>query len=49
MVMEVSSIVGLYVECMQISLPVTIIFWISDFLVCTVLRTAFGGHLRFKG
>jgi len=46
--MEISAIVSLYVECIRIALPFTIVFYISDFLVTTILRAAFGGKLTFK-
>lgn len=46
--MEISDIVGLYVECIQIALPFTIAFYLCDFIVTTFLRTAFGGKLTFK-
>lgn len=45
--MEISDIVALYVQCIQIALPVTIVFWMCDFIVCTFLRAAFGGKLTF--
>lgn len=46
--MTVNDIVALYVECIQIALPFTIVFYLSDFLVTTFLRAAFGGKLSFK-
>lgn len=45
--MEIADIVKLYAECIEIALPVTIAFWIGDFIVCTFLRAAFGGKLTF--
>lgn len=49
MTMEVSAIVGLYVECIQIALPFTVVFALCDIVVSMVLRTAFGGRLTFRG
>ena len=46
--MEIADIVALYVECIEIALPFTIVFYLSEFLVTTILRAAFGGHLTFK-
>lgn len=46
--MEISDIVSLYVECIQIALPFTIAFYLCDFIVTTFLRVAFGGKLTFK-
>lgn len=46
--MQVNEIVALYVECIQIALPFTIIFYLCDFIVTTFLRVAFGGKLTFK-
>lgn len=47
--MAISDIVGLYVECLNYALPVAIVFWVCDLLVSTILRTAFGGKLTFRG
>ena len=46
--MDVSSIVQLYVDCITYALPFTLVFYFCDFLVTTILRAAFGGHLSFK-
>ena len=46
--MEVVDIVELYVDCIEIALPFTIVFYMAEFLVTTFLRAAFGGHLTFK-
>lgn len=47
--MEISDIVALFAECMRLALPFTVIFWFSEMVVSTILRTAFGGKLSFKG
>lgn len=47
--MEVSEIVSLYVECLNYALPFAIVFYFCDFLVTTIIRTAFGGKLTFRG
>lgn len=47
--MEIADIVGLYVECLHYALPFAIVFFFCDFLVTTILRTAFGGKLTFRG
>lgn len=46
--MAVADIVSIYVDCMMIALPVTIVFFLGDFMVTTVLRAMFGGRLTFK-
>lgn len=46
--MEISAIVELYVEVIEIALPFTITFYMCEFLVSTFLRAAFGGKLTFK-
>jgi len=46
--MQIADIVTLYVEVIQIALPFTIVWYISEFLVQTFLRAAFGGRLSFK-
>ena len=48
MVFEVSEIVSLYVDIIQVALPFTIVFWMCDFVVVTILRAAFGGKFDFK-
>ena len=46
--MQINEIVALYVEVIQFALPFTIVFYLSDFIVTTFLRAAFGGRLTFK-
>lgn len=46
--MEAQEIIALYVQCIQTALPFTVIFWISDLVVSTILRAAFGGKLVFR-
>lgn len=46
--MDISSIVSLYVECLEWALPITIVLYFCDFLVTTILRTAFGGKFTFR-
>lgn len=46
--LEIADIVALYVECIQIALPFTIVFYLGEFVTSTILRTAFGGKLTFK-
>lgn len=46
--MAINDIVALYVEVIEIALPFTIVFYMSEFLVTTFLRAAFGGRLSFK-
>ena len=46
--MQINEIVALYVEVIQIALPFTIVFYLSDLIVTTFLRAAFGGRLTFK-
>lgn len=45
---EIADIVALYVECIRIALPFTIVFYLGEFITSTILRTAFGGKLTFK-
>lgn len=47
--MEISDIVVLFVECMRLALPFTVVFWFCEKIVCTVLTAAFSGRLTFKG
>ena len=47
--MEVAEIIALYVDCIRVALPFTLVFWICDFIVGTILRAAFGGRLTFRG
>lgn len=47
--MEIADIVGLYVQCLEYALPFAIVFFFCDFITTTVLRTAFGGRLTFRG
>ena len=46
--MDVNQIIALYVDCIKIALPFTIVFFICDFIVTTFLRSAFGGRLTFR-
>lgn len=46
--MEISDMVLLYVGCIEIALPLTLVFYICDFMVTTFLRAALGGRLTFK-
>ena len=46
--MPANEIIALYVDCIKIALPFTIIFYLCDFVVTTFLRTAFGGKLSFR-
>lgn len=46
--MEVSEIVALYNECAAYFLPFTIVFWLCNFVVTTILRAAFGGKFDFR-
>lgn len=46
--MEVADIVSLYVDVVRIALPFTVVFWIGEMLVTSVLRAAFGGKLSFR-
>ena len=41
---EFSEIVALYVDVISVALPFTITFWLCDFVVCTILKAAFGGR-----
>ena len=43
-----SEIVALYVDVISVALPFTITFWLCDFVVCTILKAAFGGRFDFK-
>ena len=45
---EFSEIVALYVDVISVALPFTITFWLCDFVVCTILKAAFGGRFDFK-
>lgn len=47
--MVVADIVSLYVECIQYALPFSLVFFFCDFLVTTIIRSAFGGKLTFRG
>ena len=46
--MDVSEIVALYNECAAYFLPFTIVFWLCNFVVTTILRAAFGGKFDFR-
>ena len=46
--MEIADIVALYVDCIRIALPFTIVFYLAEIVTSTILRTAFGGKLTFK-
>lgn len=48
MSMDISSVVDLYVQVIQLALPFTLVFYFCDFIVGTFLRVAFGGHLTFR-
>lgn len=43
-----AEIVALYVDLIAVALPFTIVFWMCDFVVCTILKAAFGGRFDFK-
>lgn len=43
-----NQIVALYVDAISVALPFTIVFWLCDFVVVTILRAAFGGRFDFK-
>lgn len=42
------QIVELYVDAISVALPFTIVFWMCDFVVCTILKAAFGGRFDLK-
>lgn len=48
MIFDPAEIVALYVDLIQVALPFTIVFWMCDFVVCTLLKAAFGGRFDFK-
>lgn len=39
--MDVSEIVALYNECAAYFLPFTVVFWMCNFVVTTILRRGF--------
>lgn len=43
-----TEIIALYVQIIEAALPFTIVFWMCDFVVCTILKAAFGGRFDFK-
>lgn len=43
----VSMAVTIYVEMLKLALPIAIVFEISNLIVCTFMRVAFGGKLWF--
>ena len=45
---DFTEIVALYVDVISVALPFTIVFWLCDFVVCTILKAAFGGRFDFK-
>lgn len=45
---EFTEIVALYVDAIKVALPFTITFWLCDFVVCTILKAAFGGRFDFR-
>lgn len=47
--MEIADIVMLYAQCMEFAVPVAVVFYLGDLVVSTMLRTAFGGTLTFRG
>lgn len=47
--MESSAIIQLFADCIREALPFTVLFWMGDMIVSTILRAAFGGKLVFKG
>ena len=46
--MEIAPIVSLYVDMLQIALPVAFVFWGGELIVTSFLRAGFGGRLSFK-
>ena len=46
--MDLNEIIALYVDCIKIALPFTIVFYMCNMIVSTFLRTAFGGKLTFR-
>ena len=45
---DVNEIVALYTQAISVALPFTIVFWMCDFVVFTILRAAFGGRFDFR-
>jgi len=43
----VEMVLELYTEIVTLAVPVAVIFEIGNLIVCTFLRTAFGGKLWF--
>lgn len=46
--MDPLEIVTLYTDIIKGALPFVIVFWMCDFVVCTILKAAFGGRFDFK-
>lgn len=46
--MIVPELVEIYVDCMEIALPIVFTFFICNLVVSTILSAAFGGRLTFR-
>ncbi len=46
--MVLTEIVELFAEIVRESVPFTIIFWMGEMIVTTLLRVAFSGRISFK-
>lgn len=43
----VDMAISIYTEMLSLALPIAIVFEISNIIVCTFMRVAFGGKLWF--
>lgn len=46
--MDTGEIVALYVQMIEVALPVTVTMWLCQFVVRTILKAAFGGRFDLK-
>lgn len=43
----INDLVGLYVDCINAALPITLVFFFGNLIVSTILTAAFGGKFTF--
>ena len=46
--METGEIVALYVQMIEVALPVTVTMWVCQCVGRTILKAAFGGRFDLK-
>lgn len=46
--MIIPELVDIYVDCIEIAMPIAFTFFICNLVVHTILTAAFGGRLTFR-